>query len=75
MPAQIATVEALNNLRAEIRAALREMLARIQPAPGWVSLPDAATQLGVSVGTIRRKVREGKIEDNGETGSVRKVRV
>lgn len=78
MTAQLAIVDltALADLRAEV-AEIRALLSRatVTPAPEWVSISEAARIAKVSDETIRRWVREGKIESNGKAGKARRVKL
>jgi len=58
-----------------IRQIIREEIrAVIQPEPEWLPVPEAAQKLGVSEGTVRRWVREGRAEVKG-FGKARRVRI
>lgn len=59
-------------VRAEVEAAMRGHT--VQPEPQWLSVPDAARACGVSVDTIRRRVRAGEIEARG-SGKLLRVKV
>lgn len=78
MTAQLAIVDlaALNRMEARLER-LEALLSRatVTPAPEWVSICEAARIQKVSDETIRRWVREGKIESNGKAGKARKVRL
>lgn len=67
---------ALAALHAELRA-LRQMLtnAQIRPRDKWLTIRDAATELGVSTDTIRRRIETGEIRTNGQTGRMRRVKL
>lgn len=56
----------------EIKIALAR--ATIQPAPEWVTVGQAAKQLGVTSQTIRRKIDAGQIQAKG-IGKTRQVRL
>ncbi|RMF12095.1 MAG: DNA-binding protein [Alphaproteobacteria bacterium] len=47
---------------------------RIAPQPEWVTIPEAARQLGVSPDTIRRRIRTGELKARGR-GKTRQVRL
>ena len=57
-------------------SAIKIALARatIQPAPEWVTVGQAAKQLGVTPQTIRRKIDAGQIQAKG-SGKTRQVRL
>jgi hypothetical protein len=57
---------------AEIRTALAR--ATIAPAPEWVLVPDAAKELRVTPGTIRRKIASGELPAKGN-GKARLVKL
>lgn len=57
---------------AEIKLALTR--ATIQPAPEWVLVPDAAKELRLTPGTIRRKIASGELPSKG-TGKGRLVKI
>jgi len=66
---------ALDALFAEVRALREEISAvRIAPQPEWVTIPEAARQLGVSPDTIRRRIRTGELKARGR-GKTRQVRL
>lgn len=48
-------------------SAIKIALARatIQPAPEWVLVPDAARELRITAGTIRRKIASGELPAKG----------
>lgn len=68
---------------AETLATLQQHLARIEakidgatitPAPEWCGIKEAASRLGVSTATIRRKAAIGELDARG-TGKTRQVRL
>ena len=68
--------KALSALHAEVRA-LRQMLtnAQITPRDKWLTIRDAAKELGVSTDTINRRIKTGEIRTNGQTGKMRRVKL
>lgn len=58
---------ALSDLVAEVQELRREIQrARITPPPRWITVAECAQKHGKSAATIRRWVRQGKIEsENG----------
>ena len=68
-------ISALNDLRADL-AEVKRLLARssVQPLPEWVTIPQAAHIKNCSDETIRRWIREGRIEAKGK-GKARRVKV
>jgi len=78
MTTQLAIVDlaALDRMEARLER-LEAMLSRVTvaPAPEWVSICEAARIERVSDETIRRWIREGKIESNGKAGKARKVKL
>ncbi|MEC8629903.1 MAG: excisionase family DNA-binding protein [Pseudomonadota bacterium] len=67
---------ALAALHAELRA-VRQMLtnAQITPRDEWLTIREAAEQLGVSIDTIRRRIETGEVRTNGQTGKMRRVKL
>ena len=71
----IIPVEDLAAIKFEL-AAIRQCLAgaTVTPKPNWVSIKDAATALGVSPQTIRRRINTGEIPAQG-SGKTRRVKI
>ena len=67
---------ALAALQAEVRA-LNQMLknANITPRDKWLTVTEAAKELGVSTDTIIRRTKTGEIRTNGQTGKMRRVKL
>lgn len=59
---------------APLRAELRELRQKIAPPKDWLTIPEAAEHYGKSPVTIRRWIKEGRLEAKG-SGALRKVRV
>lgn len=59
---------------APLRAELRALRDKIEPPKEWITIQEAAEQYGKSPATIRRWIKEGKLEATG-SGALRKVRV
>ena len=51
-------MQEVSELRDEIRQ------ARIAPEPQWITEKECATKVGKSLDTVRRWIREGKLERN-----------
>jgi len=66
--------EAVAQAVAPLAAELRELRQKIDPPKEWVTVHEAADQFGVSVGTVRRWISEGRIEAKGK-GKAKRVRV
>lgn len=56
----------------EIKLALAR--ATVTPAPEWVGIPEAARILGVTPGTVRRKIDKGEFEPRGK-GKGRQIKL
>ncbi|MAY32819.1 MAG: DNA-binding protein [Rhodovulum sp.] len=67
---------ALAAVHAELRA-LRQMLtnAQITPRDEWLTVAEAAKEIGVSTDTINRRIRNGEMRANGQTGKMRRVKL
>ena len=74
MTIDTAIQEAVQRAVAPLVREIQELSKRIAPPAEWRSLPDAADHYGVTPGTVRRWIAEGRIEAKG-SGKARKVRV
>lgn len=54
---------------------LRELRRRLAPPREWLTVAEAAHQLGIHESTVRRKVASGEIETNGMGGKAKRVRI
>lgn len=63
-------LQALRADLAELRAAVQPLAARVE----WQTVEDAARQHGVTIGTVNRWVRQGKMKATG-SGRGRRVRL
>lgn len=74
-PDQIATKGDIATLADEVRALRAEIAAvRLQPAPEWLTVPEAARVIGVTTSTIRRKIASGELQSRG-TGKTKMVKI
>jgi len=48
--------------------------ATVTPAPAWVTVTEAARILGVTPGTVRRKIDKGEFEARGK-GKARQIKL
>lgn len=78
MTQQLAIIDiaALGRLEAEV-AEIKALLKKstVTQVPEWLTISEAARIERVSDETIRRWVREGKIESNGKAGKARRVKL
>lgn len=58
----------------ELKDRLARIEERLSPPKEWWSIPEAATRLGCTESTVRRKIARGEIEAKG-TGKTRRVRL
>ncbi|WP_306150657.1 excisionase family DNA-binding protein [Roseovarius sp. MMSF_3281] len=54
---------------------VRDLRRQIAPPKEWITVPEAARQMGVHESTVRRKIAAGEIETNGMAGKARRVRL
>lgn len=75
-PTLFVPLDVAQELRA-LRADLAELRAAVQPIAAraeWQTVEDAALQHGVTIGTVNRWVRDGKMQATG-SGRGRRVRL
>jgi excisionase family DNA binding protein len=60
---------------APLRKEVRDLCNRLDPPKEWLTISEAAKQLGVHESTVRRKIAGGEIETNGMSGKARRVRL
>lgn len=77
MPAQIATVDDLVELRKSLLADIQALLAgaTVTPAAEWYSTKEAAKLIGCNPRSLPIMARQGRIQTNERDGKLKRYRV